>query len=556
MWAGNVPGDATHDELWRFLKRPASPTPGNEGVEVKDDGVISIFLISRSNCAFVNFDSEEHLTHAIARFNGQQVRSHDRRCARLVCRARRKEDDLRAGVGTQRGAGVHTQYIRKLQQKGNEPAEGEECRSNSSSASEVSRPPLAPLVSSDDEAAKPWEEGRLKFPQVKTRSHSSYASTNSSFLAHNFPKRFFILKSLTQSDLDLSVERGVWATQRHNEAILDQAYRTSKEVILIFGVNKSGEFYGYARMSSRILHGEHGVSWASRADSSPSSSSLSSIRRQSRGTPGEPESPLRSRGSLLTYFTPSERHLVEASPLPFSPSQRNTSGSKHPSSPSSLPGVELPLERQSAPAAFGRRSQGELFSDLYLPRSGPSCSLEGWPSASRSAKESVLASSKEIELDENAPVRAMRNKNWGTEDSKKSGMSLQPVEEEKQTGSGGEDDDDDGGVPPTTPPEAHDQVEMQGEDRRVGWGETFKIEWLCTERLPFSRTRHLRNPWNHEREIKVSRDGTELEPGIGQRLVEEWVILAAEGEGCRSCRRSGLAFAEPGESKGNEEGFS
>ena len=48
-------------------------------------------------------------------------------------------------------------------------------------------------------------------------------------------------------DLDLSVEKGLWATQRHNEGILDQAYRTSKEVYLIFGVNKSGEFYGYAK---------------------------------------------------------------------------------------------------------------------------------------------------------------------------------------------------------------------------------------------------------------------------------------------------------------------
>lgn len=43
------------------------------------------------------------------------------------------------------------------------------------------------------------------------------------------------------------MERGIWATQKHNELILDQAYRSSKEVILIFGVNKSGEFYGFAR---------------------------------------------------------------------------------------------------------------------------------------------------------------------------------------------------------------------------------------------------------------------------------------------------------------------
>jgi hypothetical protein len=50
-----------------------------------------------------------------------------------------------------------------------------------------------------------------------------------------------------QHDLDLSVETGLWATQRHNEEILDQAFRTSRDVYLIFGANKSGEFYGYAR---------------------------------------------------------------------------------------------------------------------------------------------------------------------------------------------------------------------------------------------------------------------------------------------------------------------
>ena len=52
---------------------------------------------------------------------------------------------------------------------------------------------------------------------------------------------------MSQFDLDLSVEKGLWATQRHNEGILDQAFRTSKDVYLIFSVNKSGEFYGYAK---------------------------------------------------------------------------------------------------------------------------------------------------------------------------------------------------------------------------------------------------------------------------------------------------------------------
>lgn len=51
------------------------------------------------------------------------------------------------------------------------------------------------------------------------------------------------------------------------------------------------------------------------------------------------------------------------------------------------------------------------------------------------------------------------------------------------------------------------------------WGKPFKLEWLSTARLPFYRTRGLRNPWNSNREVKIARDGTELEPSVGRRLI-------------------------------------
>jgi YT521-B-like domain len=51
------------------------------------------------------------------------------------------------------------------------------------------------------------------------------------------------------------------------------------------------------------------------------------------------------------------------------------------------------------------------------------------------------------------------------------------------------------------------------------FGKPFRVEWLSTERLPFYRTRGLRNPWNSNREVKIARDGTELEPSVGKRLV-------------------------------------
>lgn len=40
--------------------------------------------------------------------------------------------------------------------------------------------------------------------------------------------------------------------------------------------------------------------------------------------------------------------------------------------------------------------------------------------------------------------------------------------------------------------------------------------------MPFIRTRHLRNPWNANREVKISRDGTEVEPVVGERLLAEF----------------------------------
>jgi hypothetical protein len=52
------------------------------------------------------------------------------------------------------------------------------------------------------------------------------------------------------------------------------------------------------------------------------------------------------------------------------------------------------------------------------------------------------------------------------------------------------------------------------------WGKPFKIEWVSTNRLPFYRTRGLRNPWNANREVKIARDGTELEPNVGERLAQ------------------------------------
>ncbi|KAK6438322.1 hypothetical protein LTR95_005477 [Oleoguttula sp. CCFEE 5521] len=63
---------------------------------------------------------------------------------------------------------------------------------------------------------------------------------------------FFILKSLTSQHLDASVRRGEWATQVHNEAVLNAAFERSDNVYLMFSANKSGKYFGYARMLAPI----------------------------------------------------------------------------------------------------------------------------------------------------------------------------------------------------------------------------------------------------------------------------------------------------------------
>eukprot|EP00439_Symbiodinium_sp_Y106_P042245 s3112_g5.t1 len=60
--------------------------------------------------------------------------------------------------------------------------------------------------------------------------------------------RFFVITSNLGENVVKSVEHNVWATQRKNEDALTDAFLHSKAVILIFSVNKSGAFQGYARM--------------------------------------------------------------------------------------------------------------------------------------------------------------------------------------------------------------------------------------------------------------------------------------------------------------------
>ncbi|XP_073061252.1 30-kDa cleavage and polyadenylation specificity factor 30-like [Primulina eburnea] len=73
--------------------------------------------------------------------------------------------------------------------------------------------------------------------------------------------RYFVVKSCNVENLELSAQQGVWATQRSNEAKLNEAFDSVENVILIFSVNKTRHFQGCAKMTSRIGGSVSGGNW-------------------------------------------------------------------------------------------------------------------------------------------------------------------------------------------------------------------------------------------------------------------------------------------------------
>ncbi|KAL6808781.1 YT521-B-like domain-containing protein [Trichoderma camerunense] len=87
----------------------------------------------------------------------------------------------------------------------------------------------------------------------KIRSMNTYTPTQLLSMA---PKqelaesRYFLVKSFNFKNVDMSQRDGLWITSARNGAIFANAFKHHKNVFLIFSVNKSKAFQGYARMTS------------------------------------------------------------------------------------------------------------------------------------------------------------------------------------------------------------------------------------------------------------------------------------------------------------------
>lgn len=64
----------------------------------------------------------------------------------------------------------------------------------------------------------------------------------------------------------------------------------------------------------------------------------------------------------------------------------------------------------------------------------------------------------------------------------------------------------------------------------AGFGGVFKVEWIQKESIPFQFTHHLLNPWNDDKKVQISRDGQELEPQVGEQLLQLWDRIPLAGK--------------------------
>ncbi|KAL8713525.1 MAG: hypothetical protein Q9220_002387 [cf. Caloplaca sp. 1 TL-2023] len=340
LWVGNLPSGTRIFDLKDHFSREATKT------------IESVFLISKSNCAFVNYRSDDACAAAMPRFHDSRFQG-----VRLVCRLRRSAVGPVAGIPTG-------------------PAS------------------LLPAIAASQSAIESIRQNR----EVSSRAEAM-ANPEGSGAGSGLPKaldKFFVMKSLTVEDMDLSVRNNIWATQAHNEDALNKAFETTENVYLVFSANKSGEYFGYARMASPITEEVAAtLDWAPKPDA----------------VINDPELP-RAIPTPATEWAPKGRIIDD--------SARGT----------------IFWEADPEDADLAPLVDGEV------------------------EKEEDVADAAAEEADEAA----------------------------------------------TSPAQA--------------FGKPFKIEWIATNRLPFYRTRGLRNPWNANREVKIARDGTELETSVGRRLLQ------------------------------------
>lgn len=317
------------------------------------------------------------------------------------------------------------------------------------------------------------------YPQTtKTEPQDSSQSTEAKDVAPNskYPTstskdRYFVCKSLTVEDLQASASYGVWATQSHNQTVFNEAFNNCDNVYLIFSANRAGEYYGYARMSSKIPKTINKnllplANWNWSAQDQEKSNPEASSTSAEVEPPALPVDPLVNQLSALKYPNCQSPNIPRVYPTQANPS------------------IPIPAGR-----IVDDSSRGTLFWEA----------VEEDPTKSRKSSTDSGADSKHTSISSPALASDAAGPSSGFQET----------------------------TAPSTPPQVDTEIQApsSSEDENSSsnnWTIPFKIEWLSPpgKTVPFFMVKHLRNPYNKNQPVKIARDGTEIEPSIGRKVVD------------------------------------
>lgn len=74
--------------------------------------------------------------------------------------------------------------------------------------------------------------------------------------------RYFVCKSNCRENIEIAKKDGIWSTfSTRNRLVFDEAFKSSRNVIVFFSVSESGCFCGVARLTSGLLFDETKLRW-------------------------------------------------------------------------------------------------------------------------------------------------------------------------------------------------------------------------------------------------------------------------------------------------------
>lgn len=194
LWVGNLPVGTSIVDLKDYFSRHTTSE------------IESVFLISKSNCAFVNYRTESACSSALQYFHDSRFQN-----TRLVCRLRR--------TSTPSGSTLQP--------------------------TTPSRSPSQPTDLADHATEVDPSKGQIVdiASVVGVKSPPAGPGIKTTRIVVPGKDRFFIVKSLTVEDLDLSVKNGIWATQSHNETALNQAFKVCEPLVLGGNLHRTHELH-------------------------------------------------------------------------------------------------------------------------------------------------------------------------------------------------------------------------------------------------------------------------------------------------------------------------